>query len=62
MAYYMGGKMAIIFLIVIPILAFGLSFIIKITMPLFRKGFPKFDVLNNSIEENIKGIRVVKSL
>lgn len=61
MAYYMGGKMAIIFLIVIPILAFGLSFIIKITMPLFRKGFPKFDVLNNSIEENIKGIRVIKS-
>lgn len=61
MAYFMGGKMAIIFLIVIPILGFGLFLIVKLTMPLFRKGFPKFDVLNNSIEENIKGIRVVKS-
>ena len=61
MAYYMGGKMAIIFLIVIPILGIGLYVIAKATMPLFRKGFPKFDTLNSSIEENIKGIRVVKS-
>ena len=61
MAYYMGGKMAIIFLIVIPILGIGLYIIAKVTMPLFRKGFPKFDTLNSSIEENIKGIRVVKS-
>ena len=61
MAYYMGGKMAIIFLIVIPVLAIGLYIIAKTTMPLFRKGFPKFDTLNSSIEENIKGIRVVKS-
>ena len=61
MAYLMGGKMAVIFLIIIPILGIGLFTIAKVTMPLFRKGFPKFDVLNNSIEENIKGIRVVKS-
>ncbi len=61
MAYYMGGKMAIIFLIVIPVLGIGLYIIAKSTMPLFRKGFPKFDTLNSSIEENIKGIRVVKS-
>ncbi len=61
MAYYMGGKMAIIFLIVIPILGIGLFIIAKSAMPLFRVGFPKFDILNNSIEENIKGIRVVKS-
>ncbi len=61
MAYFMGGKMAVIFLIIIPILGIGLFTIAKVTMPLFRKGFPKFDVLNNSIEENIKGIRVVKS-
>ena len=61
MAYYMGGKMAIIFLIVIPVLGIGLYVIAKTTMPLFRKGFPKFDTLNSSIEENIKGIRVVKS-
>ncbi len=61
MAYYMGGKMAIVFLIVIPILAVGLYIIAKAAMPLFKVGFPKFDILNNSIEENIKGIRVVKS-
>ena len=61
MAYLMGGKMAVIFLIIIPVLGIGLFTIAKVTMPLFRKGFPKFDVLNNSIEENVKGIRVVKS-
>lgn len=61
MAYYMGGKMAVIFLIIIPILGIGLFVIAKAAMPLFRKGFPMFDTLNNSIEENIKGIRVVKS-
>ena len=61
MAYLMGGKMAVIFLIVIPVLGIGLFTIAKVTMPLFREGFPKFDALNNSIEENIKAIRVVKS-
>ena len=61
MAYLMGGKMAVIFLIVIPVLGIGLFTIAKMTMPLFKEGFPKFDALNNSIEENIKGIRVVKS-
>ena len=61
MAYLMGGKMAVIFLIIIPVLGIGLFTIAKVTMPLFKEGFPKFDALNNSIEENIKGIRVVKS-
>ncbi len=61
MAYYMGGSMAMIFLVVIPILAFGLYAVARVTMPLFRAGFPKYDALNESVEENIKGIRVVKS-
>ncbi len=61
MAYFMGGSMALAFLVVIPILGIGLFVIAKITMPLFKKGFPKYDALNNSVEENIKGIRVVKS-
>ncbi len=61
MAYIMGGSMAVIFLIIVPILGVGLFGIAKITMPIFRKGFPKYDALNNSVEENIKGIRVVKS-
>ena len=61
MAYIMGGSMAVIFLIIMPILAIGLFAISRIVMPIFRKAFPKYDTLNNSVEENIKGIRVVKS-
>lgn len=61
MAIVMGGKMAWIFLIVVPILAVGLSVVIYKTMPLFKKVFKKYDRLNSSIQENIKGMRVVKS-
>ena len=61
MAFRMGGKMAAIFFLVIPVLGTGLYFIIRKTMPLFRKVFKKYDALNSSIQENIKGIRVVKS-
>lgn len=61
MAYIMGGKMALIFVVVIPILGFGLIGIARMAFPYFRKGFPMYDALNNSVEENIKGIRVVKS-
>jgi ATP-binding cassette subfamily B multidrug efflux pump len=61
MAYLMGGSMAVVFLWIIPILGIALYVIAKVTMPIFRKGFPKYDALNNSVEENVKGIRVVKS-
>lgn len=61
MAFVMGGRMAWIFLIVIPILACGLGIVIYKTMPLFKKVFKKYDNLNSSIQENIKGMRVVKS-
>lgn len=61
MAYYMGGSMAVIFLFIIPFLAIALFAIIKVTLPIFRKGFPMIDRLNASVEENVKGIRVVKS-
>lgn len=61
MAFIMGGKTAWIFLIVLPILAAGLILVIVKTMPLFRKVFKKYDNLNASIQENVKGIRVVKS-
>ncbi len=61
MAFYMGGKLAFIFLLVIPILVFGLVMVISRAMPLFRKVFKKYDALNNSVQENIKGMRVVKS-
>lgn len=61
MAFVMGGRMAFIFLIVAPLLGFGLFAVIRKVMPLFKKVFHKYDVLNNSIQENIKGMRVVKS-
>lgn len=61
MAFIMGGRMATIFLVVVPILGIGLFWVIRKVMPLFKKVFHKYDVLNNSIQENIKGMRVVKS-
>jgi ATP-binding cassette subfamily B multidrug efflux pump len=61
MAFVMGGRMAWIFLVVVPILAIGLGIVIYKTFPLFKRVFRKYDVLNKSIQENIKGMRVVKS-
>ncbi|PWM24678.1 MAG: ABC transporter [Clostridiales bacterium] len=61
MAFVMGGKMAFIFLFVVPLLGFGLFLVVRKTMPLFKRVFKKYDALNASIQENVKGIRVVKS-
>lgn len=61
MAFIMGGKLAVIFVVVVPFLIFGLTLVIKTTMPLFHKVFKKYDNLNNSIQENVKAMRVVKS-
>ena len=61
MAYIMGGTMAVIFLIIIPFLGIGLYLIVRTVMPVFKKGFPLFDKITRIVEENVKGIRVVKS-
>lgn len=61
MAFLMGGRMASIFLFVAPFLGLFLVFVVRKVMPLFKKVFKKYDALNNSIQENIKGMRVVKS-
>lgn len=61
MAFVMGGRMALIFLIVAPLLGVGLFLVARKTMPLFKRVFKKYDALNSSIQENVKGIRVVKS-
>ena len=61
MAFIRGGSMALIFVVVIPILLFGLIFIAKKAMPIFRKVFKKYDKLNASVQENVQGMRVVKS-
>ena len=60
MAYIMGGKLATVFVIVVPVLLFGLLMIGKKAMPAFRSVFKKYDRLNESIEENVRAIRVVK--
>ena len=61
MAFYMGGKLAFLFVVVVPILGIGLFAVARKAMPRFRRVFRKYDALNASIQENVKGMRVVKS-
>lgn len=60
MAYCMGGYLATIFVIVVPILIFGLLMIARKAMPAFHAVFKKYDKLNESIEENVVAMRTVK--
>ncbi|MBR5785533.1 MAG: ABC transporter ATP-binding protein [Clostridia bacterium] len=60
MAYKMGGFLATSFVIVVPFLGFGLYLVGRKAMPAFRRVFKKYDKLNESIEENVRGMRVVK--
>ena len=60
MAYFMGGALATSFVVIIPLLAVGLMLIGRFAMPAFRRVFRKYDRLNESIEENVRGMRVVK--
>ncbi|MBQ6825122.1 MAG: ABC transporter ATP-binding protein [Clostridia bacterium] len=60
MAYTMGGALATTFVVVVPVLVFGLFMIARKAMPAFRRVFKKYDKLNESIEENVRGMRVVK--
>ncbi|MBQ1411910.1 MAG: ABC transporter ATP-binding protein [Clostridia bacterium] len=60
MAYIMGGALATTFVVVIPVLAFGLILIGKNAMPAFHSVFRKYDKLNQSVEENVRAMRVVK--
>lgn len=61
MSFSINPKMAVLFFLVMPIIAIALILMIKTAMPIFRRIFRKYDALNNSIQENISGIRVVKS-
>ena len=60
MSAYMGGWLAVTFVVVIPILGGGLYLVSRKAMPAFRRVFKKYDRLNESIEENVRGMRVVK--
>ena len=61
MALIMGGKIAFVFLFTAPFLGLGLFMIARWAMPTFRRLFVKYDALNEGIQENIHGIRVVKA-
>ncbi|MBR5120678.1 MAG: ABC transporter ATP-binding protein, partial [Clostridia bacterium] len=60
MSAYMGGWLAATFVVVIPILGGGLYMVSQKAMPAFKRVFKKYDRLNESIEENVRGMRVVK--
>lgn len=61
MAFRLGGKMAMVYLIVIPVLGFGLYFISTSVAKIFKRAFKRYDTLNAVVQENVSGIRVVKS-
>ncbi len=61
MGFVMGGRLAMIFLFTIPLLAIGLFLVIRAATPLFRRVFRKYDALNDSVQENVQAMRVVKS-
>ena len=60
MAYIMGGALATTFVVVIPVLVIGLLLVARKAMPAFRAVFRKYDNLNESVEENVRAMRVVK--
>ena len=60
MASIMGGRLALTFAVIIPVLVFGLIMIARKAMPAFIAVFRKYDKLNESIEENVRAMRVVK--
>lgn len=61
LAFITGGQLAWIFIALLPILAFLFGLIIKSAMGVFSRVFKRYDALNNSIQENVSGMRVVKS-
>ncbi|MBR3396252.1 MAG: ABC transporter ATP-binding protein [Lachnospiraceae bacterium] len=61
MAYTISARLANIYLIAICILAVIIVILLKIAVPRFKAAFPKYDALNESIQENVTGIRVVKA-
>ena len=61
MGFIMGGRLAMIFLFTIPFLTIGLALVIRAAMPVFRRVFRKYDALNDSVQENVQAMRVVKS-
>ena len=61
MAFGINKKLSLVFLATIPILLVGLLFIMKHAFPIFERVFKTYDKMNMIVQENLRGIRVVKS-
>jgi len=61
MAFRISPKLSVIYCIVLPLLAVALFLLIKLVHPIFTRVFKTYDKLNNVVQENVHGIRVVKS-
>lgn len=61
MSFTIHAELAWVFVITAPIIMVTMIFMMRYVMPFFRRIFKKYDALNNSIQENVGGIRVVKS-
>ncbi len=61
MVFRISPKLSMIYCVTLPLLAFGLLFLIKKVHPIFERVFKTYDKLNNVVQENVRGIRVVKS-
>ena len=61
LTFTINPRLALVFLVVIPILGLGLFFIMTGAHPIFERVFKRYDHLNNVVQENLLGIRVVKS-
>ena len=60
MAAILAGRLSLSFVVLVPFLTIGLILIAVIAMPTFRKVFKRYDALNESVEENVRAMRVVK--
>ncbi len=60
-AFRIDARLSLIFLAAMPFLAFGLILIMKYAYPIFKRVFKNYDLLNRIVQENIRGIRVVKA-
>lgn len=60
-SFYVNPKVALILLCIAPVLMIGLVIIFRYAHPIFVRMFKKFDLMNNVVQENVRGIRVVKS-
>ena len=61
LAFRISPKLSMIYCITLPLLAIGLALLIKLVHPIFTRVFKTYDKLNNVVQENVRGIRVVKS-